>query len=187
MRELARLEESGVLSESTTQEAKSRPTKKELLDLLGKLKEKYTKHFYEKFPKAQYDDVEEAIRSSIEKTLDGDHVSSYSAGKFFKRSVHDSLSGLHAKKRKAKKNLSCVKVLKSLGSESSLSSLMKRAEKILTSQERKIIGMCSQGKSVRAIGYELGISSATAWRSLNDGLDKIRLSHGIRPRKLGRS
>jgi DNA-binding CsgD family transcriptional regulator len=170
-RELKDLEGSGVLSES----AKSLH--------IGHLKEKYAGHFYDKFPKAQYEDIEEALHDSFEKVMGGKH-DARSAENLFKKMVDDSLSGLHRKKRTAKKSLSCVKVLKSLGSD--MPSLIKRAERMLTSQEKKIIEMCSQGKSVRSIGAELGISAATAWRSLNDGLDKIRLSYGMKSRKLGR-
>ena len=46
--------------------------------------------------------------------------------------------------------------------------------------------MCSQGKSVRSIGTELKMSSATAWRLLNSAIDKIRMSHGMRSRHMDR-
>lgn len=176
----------GVISESVTKDLYHKGVlkggKKAQNSLLSHLKDKYTDHFCEKFPKVQYEDIEEAIYDSFKKMADKKHDSSNSAERLFKQSVYESLSGLHIKKRDAKRNLSCIRRLKSAGE---MNSIMKRAEKMLTSQERKIIDMCSQGKSVRAIGSELGLSSATAWRSLNDGLDKIRLSHGMKSRKLG--
>jgi len=149
---------------------------------IGHLKEKYAAHFYDKFPKAQYEDIEEALNDSFEKVSVGKHDAK-TAENLFKKMVDESLSSVNRKKRTAKKSLSCVKVLKSLGSD--MPSLIKRAERILTSQEKKVIEMCSQGRSVRFIGSELGISAATAWRALNHGLDKIRLSHGIKSRKMG--
>jgi DNA-binding CsgD family transcriptional regulator len=177
-RELSGIEE--LISESVDNAPKLR--KKDLESLVSRLKEKYTNHFRDKFPKAQHEDIEEALDDSSKKVYESNPGSESSAENIFKREAKDILSGLAKKKRKTNKNLSCVKAVKIPGS---ISSLMKRAERMLTSQERKIIEMCSQGRSVRFIGSELGISAATAWRALNHGLDKIRLSHGIKSRKMG--
>ena len=177
-RELSGLEE--LISESVDNAPKLR--KKELKIIVSRLKVKYTNHFRDKFPKAQHEDIEEALDDSSKKVYEASPESESAAEKLFRREMKDLLSGLGKKKREVNKNLSCVKAVKIPGS---ISSLMKRAERMLTSQERKIIEMCSQGRSVRSIGSELGISAATAWRALNHGLDKIRLSHGIKSRKMG--
>jgi DNA-binding CsgD family transcriptional regulator/flagellar hook-basal body complex protein FliE len=169
-----------LISESVDNAPKLR--KKDLESLMSRLKKKYANYFQDKFPKAQHDDIEEALDDSSKKVHEANPDSESSAKKIFKREAKNILSGLTKKKRKANKNLSCVKAMKIPGS---ISSLIKRAERMLTSQEKKIIEMCSQGRSVRSIGSELGISAATAWRALNHGLDKIRLSHGIKSRKMG--
>jgi len=139
------------------------------------LKEKHVSHFYEKFPNVQYEDVEDAFDEAKEKN-----------GKQIKKEMENILSGLNKKKKGIKKNLSCVKAIKSVADGESLSSLIKRASKTLTSQEKKVVTMCSQGKSVRHIGKELDMSSATAWRVLNSAIDKIRMSHGMRSRHMDR-
>lgn len=177
-KELSGMEE--LIFESVDNTPKVR--KKYLEKIVLRLKEKYTNYFRNKFPKAQHEDIEEALEDSSKKVHESRPDSESSVEKLFKKEAKNILSDLAKKKRKANKNLSCVKALKIPGS---ISSLMKRAERMLTSQERKIIEMCSQGRSVRSIGSELGISAATAWRALNHGLDKIRLSHGIKSRKMG--
>lgn len=139
------------------------------------IKKKHVSHFYEKFPNVQYEDVEDAFEEAKEKN-----------GKQIKKEMESILSGMNKKKRGIKKNLSCVKAIKSAANGESLSSLMKRASKTLTSKEKKVVNMCSQGKSVRSIGTELNISSATAWRLLNSAIDKIRMSHGMRSRHMDR-
>ena len=139
------------------------------------LKEKHVSHFYEKYPNVQYEDVEDAFDEAKEKN-----------GKQIKKEMEKILSGLNKKKRGIKKNLSCVKAIKAVADGESLSSLIKRASKTLTSQERKVVSMCSQGKSVRNIGKELNMSAATAWRVLNSAIDKIRMSHGMRSRHMDR-
>ena len=95
------------------------------------------------------------------------------------------LSEVNKKKKGIRKSLSCVQAVKrSLGSSQSVSEVIRRAEKSLTSQEKKVVTMCSEGKPVRKIAEEIGTSFPTAWRILNSALDKIRMSHGMRPRNL---
>lgn len=162
MKELHGIEEAVILESSATET----------------MKEKYVAHFYEKFPKIQYDDVEDAFEEAKASAKDQKNI---------KKEMERILSDLNKKKKGIKKNLSCVKVIKSaMGDESPVSSLIKRAHRILTSQERKVLSMCSQGKSVRVIGKELEMSPVTAWRVLNSAIDKIRVSHGMRSRHMDR-
>jgi DNA-binding CsgD family transcriptional regulator len=158
--------------------------KKALKELLEKLKKKYIKSFYEKFPKTQYEDIEEAFHDATQKIIKEKSKSNKAIEKIFKKTMTQSLAEISKNKKCIKKNLSCIKVVKSTTNQP-ISVLMRRAEKFLTAQEKKVIEMCAEGNTVRNIGEKLGISAATAWRSLNSGLDKIRLSHGMKSRKLG--
>jgi ATP/maltotriose-dependent transcriptional regulator MalT len=177
-----------ILSESTNLDelyAKGilKGRKKALKSFLDELKLKYINTFYEKFPKVQYEDIEDAFHDAIKKITEEKPKTDQAIEKIFKNTMTKSLSEVSKKKKDIRKNLSCVKVIKS--TKSSIGELMRRAEKILTSREKKIIELCAEGKNVREIGKKLKISAVTAWRSLNSGLDKLRLSHGMRSRKLG--
>lgn len=176
-------ENDGLLSESSQPadfRAAVRKAEKEL-------KGSYVKKLYDKFPKIQYSDVEEAFDDAVEEVKKGKERSESATKRAILKGMERNLSGINKKKRKAGKSLSCIKAIKSsLSNGQSISDLMKRAEKILTSQELKVVSMCSEGKPVRKIAEELGTSFPTAWRTLNSAIDKIRVSHGMRPRHLDR-
>lgn len=175
-----------VLSESTNQEAFDGQALKKLVRLFRKEKEKHTAVFGEKYPKIQNKDIDEAFDEAIKKVLSEPPKSRRSAESLLKKTMHGILSRLKGKKRAIKKSLSCVGVIKSQkGDKTHISELMSRASHILTAQEKKVLHMCSQGKSVRSMGVELKMSFPTVWRSLNSGIDKIRMSHGMDSRHKG--
>lgn len=156
-------------------------------DLAGKsalqkhMRRKHLNHFIEEFPDVQHEDMEIAFRNAVKKVLKEKPETEKSAEKTFKKAMEEGLSDLHKNKRRIKKNLSCVKLIRSTSDES-IPSIIKRAEKILTGKEKRVLGMCSQGKSVRSIAKETDMSYPTVWRTLNSAIDKIRMSHGIKPR-----
>lgn len=191
-KQLEDLAEKTILSESKTADLEDlyvkgvlKGRKKALNLLLEELKKKYLKMFYRKFPKIQYEDIEEAFHETTSKIINEKPKSEKKIETLFKKLMIQNLSEFSNKKRKVRKNLSCVKVIKSSLGYDQMSSLMRRVEKLLTPQEKSVIELCVQGKPVRTIGKELNISAATAWRSLNSAIDKIRLSHGMKSRKLG--
>lgn len=191
-KQLEDLAEKTILSESKTADLEDlyvkgvlKGRKKALNLLLEELKKKYLKMFYRKFPKVQYEDIEEAFHETTSKIINEKPKSEKKIETLFKKLMIQNLSEFSNKKRKVRKNLSCVKVIKSSLGYDQMSSLMRRVEKLLTPQEKSVIELCVQGKPVRTIGKELNISAATAWRSLNSAIDKIRLSHGMKSRKLG--
>ncbi|NBT57409.1 hypothetical protein EBT16_01355 [bacterium] len=145
------------------------------------MREKHLVRFIDKFPNVQHEDMENAFRDAVRKVLKEKPDSERSAEKIFAKSMEESLSEIPKRKRHIKKSLSCVKLIKSPSGES-IPDMIQRAEKILTGKEKKVLGMCSQGKSVRLIAKETGMSHPTVWRTLNSAIDKIRMSHGIRPR-----
>ena len=151
------------------------------------LKELCVNKLHKKFPKAQCKDIEDAFDDAVEQVRKSGVESAPSMKKFILRRMEKAISEAGKKKRLANKTLSCVRSVKSsLYRGQSIEDLMSRAEKILTGREMKVIRMCSEGKSVRKIAEEIGTSFPTAWRTLNSALDKIRVSHGIRPRNLDR-
>lgn len=151
------------------------------------LKGTYLKKLYDRFPRIQHGDVEDAFDEAVRKTKKKEYASASSAKKAIRKEMEKSLAEINRRKRAAGKSLSCVKSVKaSLGDGQSMADLMRRAEKMLTAQEMKVVKMCSEGKPVRKIAEEIGTSFPTAWRVLNSALDKIRVSHGMRPRHLDR-
>lgn len=151
------------------------------------LKGTYLKKLYDRFPRIQHGDIEDAFDDAVKKTKKKEYASTSSAKKAIRKEMERSLAEINRRKRVAGKSLSCVKSVKaSLGDGQSMADLMRRAEKMLTDQEMKILRMCSEGKPVRKIAEEIGTSFPTAWRVLNTALDKIRVSHGMRPRHLDR-
>lgn len=155
-----------------------------------KEKNKLLSRYYEKYANVQYEDVEDAFGDAVKEMLEKKPKTEPAVKKTLARSMERILSGINKKKRGVGKNLSCVKAIKSSlpdkEGKKPISELMKRAEKILTNKEMKILRMCSEGKSVRVIGSEMEISYPTAWRLLNSAIDKIRMSHGMRPRHMDR-
>jgi len=132
------------------------------------VQDKYIKKLYEKFPNVQYKDIEEAIE-----------------GEDNRKNIEKKLFKINKKKRNIKKTLNCPKAIRSCDNQDELTILVKRAEKILTNQEVKILQLCAKGNSVRKIAQEINLSFSTTWRNLNSALDKIRVSNGIKARKLG--
>lgn len=151
------------------------------------LKGAYINRLYEKYTRIQYSDIEEAFDEALQEVKKGGAKSEASIRRDIKKFMEHKLASVNKKKRSVGKSLSCIGAVKSaLKNGQSMSELMKRAEKILTSQEMKVVSMCAEGKSVRKMSEEMDISFPTVWRTLNSALDKIRVSHGMRPRHLDR-
>lgn len=155
-----------------------------------KLRGDLVSKYYEKYPNVQYEDVEEAFEDAAKEAAKKKPDTESSAKRMISKGMEKTLSAINKKKKGIGRNLSCVKAIKAAVSDEQgnkpISSLMKRASKVLTNQEIRVMRMCSDGKSVRSIGSELGVSYPTAWRILNSAIDKIRMSHGIRSRHLDR-
>ena len=154
---------------------------KSLKKLMKKVIKKSKSQFDSKYPDLQKSDIEEAMGEAAKEVKKKKPKSEAVAKKMFKKNVNEILSGLKIRKKEMKKNLSCVKALK-MSSDKPISHIAKKADGMLTAQERRILELCSQGKSVRNIGEEIGKSFPTAWRILNSAIDKIRMSHGMRSR-----
>lgn len=151
------------------------------------IKGDYLKRLYERFPRIQHGDVEDAFDEAVRKAKKKKHNSAAAAKKSIRGEMEKSLAGIHKMKRATGKSLSCVQAVKSsLGNGQSVADLMRRADRILTAQEMKVVRMCSEGQSVRKIAEDIGTSFSTAWRILNSALDKVRVSHGMRPRHMDR-
>ena len=149
------------------------------------LRGSYIDRLYEKFTKIQYGDVEEAFDDAVAEVKKGRPRSEIATKKAIRKSMEKHLSDVNRKKKGVRKSLSCVQAVKaSLGAGQSVSDIIRKAEKALTNQEKRVVTMCSEGKPVRKIAEEIGTSFPTAWRILNSALDKIRMSHGMRPRNL---
>lgn len=147
------------------------------------LRGSYIKRLYDKFPKIQYGDVEEAFEEAMTELKKGKPKSEASTKRAIRKLMEKRLSEINRRKKSVKKSLSCLGSVKSsLKRGESFQDLMKRAEKTLTSQEKRVVDLCSSGKPVRKIAEEIGTSFPTAWRILNAAIDKIRMSHGMRPR-----
>lgn len=152
-----------------------------------KLKNSCVEKLHKKFPKAQRRDIEDAFEDAAKQARKSGGATEDSVKKSILRSMEKTISAAGKKNRLANKSLSCVQAVKSsLARGQSIDDLMDRAEKILTGREMKVVKMCSEGKPVRKIAEEIGTSFPTAWRTLNSAIDKIRVSHGIRPRNLDR-
>lgn len=151
------------------------------------LKSQYVSSFEIKYPNAQIKDIEEAFDESLEKTSKSKPESASAFKRSLKKHMDSTLSKHKTKRNEAKKNLSCISAIKSVSAvgeyeNKPIAELMKKALGTLTSKEKRVMELCSQGKSVRGIGSEMGVSFPTAWRILNSAVDKIRVFHGIRPR-----
>jgi DNA-directed RNA polymerase specialized sigma subunit len=144
---------------------------------------KHVRRLSAKHPSVQNCDIEDAVLAALKEVSRKKPSSKSVATKIFNKSVSSTLSDLSKRSRKAKKGLSCLKSIKK--SDSELSGLVAKAGKILTANERKVLDLCSEGRSVRKIGEEMGISFPTAWRILNSAIDKVRISHGMKSRKKG--
>jgi hypothetical protein len=143
----------------------------------------YLNRLYDRFPNVQKVDVDEAFRKAKKKFKKSDSSSESSLKNRMIKEMEKTLSHVNQSRRGTSRNLSCVGSIKhSLGKN--MGEVIKRAEKILTGRERKAIQMCSEGKPVRKMAGELGVSFPTAWRMLNSAIDKIRISYGMKPRNL---
>lgn len=170
-----------VLSESADPKEFRRAVRRAEKELKGG----YLKRLYEKFPKIQYGDVEEAFDEAMGEVKKGPAKSEAALRRSLRSKMEKILSETNRRKKGAKKSLSCVQAVKaSLKTGQSVHDLMRKAERLLTNQESKVLRMCSEGKPVRKIAEEIGTSFPTAWRILNSALDKIRVSHGMKPRHL---
>jgi DNA-binding CsgD family transcriptional regulator len=176
-------EEPSTLSESVEKAELVKITKRVEKEIKGS----YLKRLYDRFPRVQHGDVEDAFDDAVRKTRKKEYASASSAKKAIRKEMEKSLSEINKRKRATGKSLSCVKSVKAaLGDGQSMAELIRRADKILTAQEMKVVRMCSEGKPVRKIAEEIGTSFPTAWRILNSALDKIRVSYGMKPRHLDR-
>lgn len=134
----------------------------------------------DRHPSVQHCDIEDSVAEALREVSRRRPATEAAAKKIFKKHLDSLVSDAGKKKRAVRKNLSCIKSLKVSGSE--MEGLLRRAGGILTPNERKILGMCVEGKSVREIGTDMGVSFPTAWRMLNSAVDKIRISHGMKSR-----
>jgi DNA-binding CsgD family transcriptional regulator len=175
-RQLGEVEEGHLISESALKEGLLRKS-----PLAKHMRQKHLERFIEKFPDVQSKDMEDAFQNAIKKIMKEKPDSEKSAEILFAKSMEENLSDVSRNKRHVRGNLSCIKRIKS-SAEGSIQEIMKRAESLLTGKEKKILDMCSQGKSVRVMAQETGMSHPTAWRTLNSAIDKIRMSHGMKPR-----
>jgi DNA-binding NarL/FixJ family response regulator len=150
------------------------------------LKGRYIDRLYNKFPNIQYGDVEDAFDEAIADVKKSPPSSEAAAKRAMRKNMERILGAKNKAKRDAHKKLSCVGAVKSMSGGGGFAELLKRASKVLTSRELKVISLCSQGRPVRKIAEEMGTSFPTAWRTLNAALDKLRMSHGMRPRNLDR-
>jgi uncharacterized protein YerC len=175
-------------TEETISESANAPDIKRAVRKIAKeLRGSYIEKLYHKFPKIQYRDIEDAFDEAMGEVKKNPPSSEAAAKKAIRGRMEKILSVANKKNRSTGKSLSCVKAVKSvMGSGKSIKDLTRRAEKMLTSQELKVITMCSEGKPVRSIAKEIGTSFPTAWRILNSALDKIRVSHGMKPRHMDR-
>lgn len=150
-----------------------------ILESKQNIKIDYVSFFSEKFPKAPQKDIEDAFKMAFKlaKGLDSEKEKSRN----IKKNMKKILIEFSKNNKTIRKKLSCVKSIKKSNDD-----IIKKAEKILNSQEKKIIKMCAQGKSVRSMAKEMNISHPTAWRILNIAIDKIRIYHGIKSRGLGK-
>lgn len=169
------LAEDEVISESISADTLD---SKSLRRLLKRFVRDNKSHFDSKYPNLLKSDIEEAMEEAAKEVRKEKPSSEKSAKRMFKKKTQQILSGNKTRKKEIKKSLSCVKALK-LPSDKPISHLARKAEGMLTAQERKVLELCSQGKSVRSIGQEIGKSFPTAWRVLNSAIDKIRMSHGM--------
>lgn len=151
----------------------------------SKLKSLMIKSIYEKFPRIQKMDVDKAFDNAVKAAKKKGHETLHSAKRAIRRQVEKELADINKKRRGARDSLSCVASVKSaLKKNQPMEELIARAERILTGNELKVIRMCVEGKTVRKIAEEMGTSFPTAWRILNSGLDKMRVSNGMRPRHM---
>jgi len=173
--------------ETISEAAEPAEIRKAVRRIEKELKGSYINRLYSKFPKIQYADVEDAFDEAMKEAKKSKPPSEAAAKKTIRRKMEKILSQTNARKKSARKSLSCVGAVKAaVGAGGTVADLIKKAARILTSQELKVISLCSEGKPVRKIAEEIGTSFPTAWRALNSALDKIRVSHGMRPRHLDR-
>lgn len=150
------------------------------------LKDKYVSSFEQKYPNIQGKDIEEAFEEALGVIKKSKPKTESLAKKMLRKQMHQSLSDCRGKKD-VKKNLSCIGVIKSsfgsgVDDKRPVIELMKKANGTLTAKEKKVMELCTQGKSVRTIGLEMNMSFPTAWRVLNSAIDKVRIFHGMRSR-----
>lgn len=151
----------------------------------GSLFRGHVSRLHEKHPSLQRCDVERAVREALKEVSKKKPSGPAAAKRMVSRSADLILSSVKGDRKSKRRSLSCVRSIKGLSSSSKdLGSLIDRAGSILTANERRALDLCSSGHSVRSIGSEMGVSFPTAWRVLNSALDKVRISHGMKPRHM---
>lgn len=145
--------------------------------------EKHVQTFSLKYPTARRCDVEDSISEALGGLYKDKPASSKAAVKAFKKRVDALLSEIKKKGKETKRNISCLKSIKSFNSKGlDLNSVIGKAKGLLSSNERTALELCSSGHSVREMGSIMHVSFPTAWRILNRALDKVRISHGMKSR-----
>jgi len=130
-------EEPAALSESVEKAELVKITKRVEKEIKGS----YLKRLYDRFPRVQHGDVEDAFDDAVRKTRKKEYASASSAKKAIRKEMEKSLSEINKRKRATGKSLSCVKSVKAaLGDGQSMAELIRRADKILTAICRKLIG-----------------------------------------------
>lgn len=173
--------EAGLVSESASQtfEVKSFVAD----NRKGPAMEKHVKYFSLKYPTVRSCDVEDSLSEALAKLSKDNPRDAKSAIKTLRKYVDGILSEVKKKGKDVKKNVSCLKSIKSFSSKGvDLNSVIGKARGLLTSNEKIALELCSSGHSVREMGSIMKISFPTAWRTLNKALDKVRISHGMRSR-----
>jgi DNA-binding NarL/FixJ family response regulator len=144
---------------------------------------KHIAYFSKKHPHARNCDLEDSIIAAFSEILNKKPTNERTANRILQKKVKDSLSEILKKGRDSRKNLSCLKSLKSFSRKGvNLDEIIGKAKGILTGKEKKVLEMCTEGKSVRQIALDMKTSFPTVWRTLNKALDKVRVSNGMRGR-----
>lgn len=148
---------------------------------------KHVDYFSKKHPHARNCDLEDSILTALSEISKKKPADERTAKRILQRKVKDSLSEILKKGKDSRKNLSCLKSIKSFSSKGmDLDDIIGRAKGILTGKEKKVLEMCAEGKSVRQIASDMKTSFPTVWRTLNRALDKLRVSSGMKGRYMDR-
>ncbi len=145
--------------------------------------QKHILNFSKKYPQVRNCDVEDAILEGLSDLIKLGPKNKSSANKMFRKNVEEKLNETIKKGKKTKKKLSCLNSVKSFSLKGiNLDEIIGKAKSILTNKEKTVLELCASGHSVRQISKIMSVSFSTAWRILNKGLDKVRISHGMKSR-----
>lgn len=145
--------------------------------------QKHVLNLSKKYPQVRNCDIEDSILESLSSLIKKKPKNKSSANKLFKKIVEENLNEIIKKGKKTKRKLSCLKSIKSFSLKGiDIDEIIGKAKGILTNKEKTTLQLCASGHSVRQISKIINVSFSTAWRILNKGLDKVRISHGMKSR-----